>query len=49
MDIGDIIGKIPDVPFKVTVEDSTIMRISVASIMVAVIVMLIGTLLHAKK
>lgn len=38
-------GEIPEVPFKVTVDDKSILKIAAAAIMAAVVIMLVHTLL----
>lgn len=37
-------GKIPEVPFKVTVDNDSIIKIAVAAVMAATIIILIGQL-----
>lgn len=49
MALEDILnGKIPEVPFKVTIDDKSIMKLSIAAVMVVTICMMIGFLLSKK-
>ena len=42
-------GKVPDVPLKVTIDDKSIMKFSIAAVMVVTITILLAHLLRSNK
>jgi hypothetical protein len=47
--LNNLIGNVPEVPVKVTVENDTIIKIAVAVVMVVTITFLLGALIKIKK
>jgi hypothetical protein len=47
--LNNLIGNVPEVPVKVTVENDTIIKISVAVVMVVTISFLLSALIKIKK
>lgn len=48
MSIKDLIGTVPEVPFKVTIDNDSIIKISVAAVLVVTICMLISAVIKIK-